>query len=348
MVEIVAETKVVKVQRTVVRKEAGAGGVARVVRVFCSDHDATDSSGEDVAVPRRGRIDLHEIRFERRRGRINLHEIRFERRRAAGAGGMACSGRRVVGVAAVTGKRAVTAAGAGERKFRGVRKRPWGKYAAEIRDPQHGGRLWLGTFNTAEEAALEYDHAALRLRGPLATTNFLPVPPSATPPSRSNAAASGDCESSDESPVVSPVSVLRTMSPSDAATTRKTEPPKEECSSDHTRRRRRRRHEPSSNVLIGQDTRGIDGDVLLPPPDDDMFGGISFHDPPPPSPVLFDDNFMAPPLLDDVPDNNNDPVMSMSSPFLDDLGELPLWAEVDGFFSDVGDDLLAAEPRPPL
>ncbi|KAL5226004.1 hypothetical protein ABZP36_012643 [Zizania latifolia] len=333
MVEVVAETKVVKVHRTVVSKEAAAG-VARVVRVFCSDNDATDSSGDDEDAPRRARISLHEIRFERRP-----------------AGAMACSGRRVV--AAVTEKRAMTAeVGAAERKFRGVRKRPWGKYAAEIRDPQQGGRLWLGTFNTAEEAALEYDHAALRLRGPLATTNFLPVPPSATPPLLANAAASGDYESSDESPASSPVSVLRTMSPRDVATTRKTEP-KEECSSDRTRRR----HEPSSKVLIEQDTRGgicggdadVDGfspfygDVLLPLPDDDMFGGISFDDPPPP-PVLFDDNFMAPPLVDDVPDNNDDPVMS--SPFLDDLGELPLWAEVDGFFSDIGDDLLAAEPPP--
>ncbi|XP_010535748.1 PREDICTED: ethylene-responsive transcription factor ERF016 [Tarenaya hassleriana] len=73
-------------------------------------------------------------------------------------------------------------------KYKGVRKRKWGKWVSEIRLPNSRERIWLGSFETAEKAARAFDAAQYCLRGPGASFNFPANPPeipggrSLTPP----------------------------------------------------------------------------------------------------------------------------------------------------------------------
>ncbi|KAF8643650.1 hypothetical protein HU200_066706 [Digitaria exilis] len=329
----------------------------RKVRVFCDDYDATDSSGDDdeeefaTATRRRIKRYVQEIRLKRA-----VKETPTMKATGSLMGTVARSK-----LALPCLKRKADGASVSEPRFRGVRRRPWGKYAAEIHDPWRRVRVWLGTFDSAEEAAKVYDSAAIQLRGPDATNNFDQVgDPVAVPPEvakrvprppvalKSVSAFATLYDTSEEShPVApSPTSVLHSLqSPAVAKDTYNNK-----MAPEHTTA-------PAQPALWAQETdkSNFDGRNIFscPVSDDDCFAGEF-----PPMYTDFDIlTDFSEPLIDflaDIPDE------SLSLPSFPDASAVPVdpepepqpkpaspaeWQQMDEFFQDMN-DLFQIDPLP--
>ncbi|XP_077244225.1 pathogenesis-related genes transcriptional activator PTI6-like [Tasmannia lanceolata] len=152
------------------RSEDSPGIVRRkVVRIIFTDSDATDSDATDdesSEFARHVKRHVHEINIEpfanvRREG--VMHGIDIAPSANVRREGVMKKRRKLHSPESDERRR---------KRFVGVRQRPWGRWAAEIRDPTRRKRLWLGTYDTPEEAATVYDNAAVRLKGPNAVRNF--------------------------------------------------------------------------------------------------------------------------------------------------------------------------------
>ncbi|XXG83780.1 hypothetical protein AAC387_Pa10g1460 [Persea americana] len=177
--------------KTILKKsDIEEGKTMRKIRILCNDPDATDSSSEDEESNHMKSNKKKRLEGSKRvvtEFHVPVHSETESSVRDSNAKNPGKNPRR----------RVLPKSPNPAPKIKGVRRRKWGSFAAEIRDPFRGGRVWLGTFKTAEEAKAAYDNASREIEKAMKKT---PIPDSSV----EAAAASSSCASEYSETIIPP------------------------------------------------------------------------------------------------------------------------------------------------